>query len=295
VGRQEQVTVSREGRCIAGRERLIGEMERYLQALVTRDVRKLPIAPNLRCTENTRALPLGTGLWRTIRGRRQSGHCFADCARGQIEYWGVVDEMGAEAIYGVRLRIEGRQICEIETLVVRGRGGFFEPSTVVEPHPGFHAIIPERERVAADELVHVANLYFDAIELSDGSRLPVTDECRRLVNGVTDSMMNPDELDKLEAHRALGVAEQMSAGHYAYIEALRARRFPIVDEERGLVLAHVMFDHPGDLRRADGELPFRSPNSMLAFEAFKIRRGVLEEVWAIGTALPYGIDSGWEM
>ena len=32
---------------------------------------------------------------------------------------------------------------------------------------------------------------------------------------------------------------------------------------------------------------------MIVFEAFKIRDGVLEEVWALGTALPYGIDSGW--
>ncbi len=85
----------------------------------------------------------------------------------------------------------------------------------------------------------------------------------------------------------------MSARHYAYIEALRARRYPVVDEARGLVVAHVVFDHPGDLPRADGMLPFRSPNSMLAFEAFKVRGGVLQEVWAIGTALRYGIGSGW--
>ena len=32
---------------------------------------------------------------------------------------------------------------------------------------------------------------------------------------------------------------------------------------------------------------------MIVFEAFKIRDGILEEVWAIGTALPYGIGSGW--
>ncbi|HTW38387.1 MAG TPA: hypothetical protein VMD49_07455 [Steroidobacteraceae bacterium] len=123
------------------------------------------------------------------------------------ERGGVVDEMGAEAIQGVRLRAR---------------------------------------------LIEIANLYFDGIEHSDGARVP-------------------------DAH----------------IEALRARRFPVVDEARGLAVCHVMFDHPGDRERADGTYPFRSPNSMLAFEVFKVRRGVLEEVWAIGTALPYGIDSGW--
>ena len=278
---------------LAERERLIGAMNRYLDALVARDTRTLPIAPTLRCTENTRELPLGTGLWRTIRGRRPGGHCFVSADRGQVEYWGVVDEMGAEAIYGVRLRLEGRLITQIETLVVRGAGGFFVPSVVAAPHPAFHEVLPDRQTVPAEELVRIASAYFDAIESSDGSRLPVADECTRLVNGVVDSRIDPQEAPEHESHRALGVAEQMTAGHYAYIEALRARRFPVVDVERGLVVAHVLFDHPGDLERADGAFPFRAPNSMLAYEAFKIRGGILEEVWAIGTALPYGIDSGW--
>jgi hypothetical protein len=277
----------------AERERLIAEMNRYLDALEARDIRGIRAAPTLRCTENTCNLPLGTGLWRTIRGRQSPGHYFADVERGQVEYWGAVDEMGADAIYGVRLRVEGRVITEIETLVVRGGGVFFEPHVVVQPHTAFHELIPPAERAPREQLIRIANLYFDAIERTDGSRLPVTDECRRLVNGVIDSRMDPEGLDTREAHRALGVAEQMTAGHYAYIESLRARRFPVVDEARGIVVAHVMFDHPGDLQRADGEVPFRSPNSMLAFEAFKVRRRVLEEVWAIGTALPYGIGCGW--
>jgi len=275
------------------RERLIGEMDRYLDALEQRDVRKLRIAPTLHATENTCELPLGAGLWRTVRGRRAPGHYFVDVTAGQVEYWGAIDEMGAAAIYGVRLRIEGRLISEIETLVVRGGGSFFEPEVVAAAHPAFHEVLAPADRVGRHELMRIANLYFDAIELSDGSRVPVTEDCRRLVNGVLDSKMDPQALAKLDAHRALGVAEQMTAGHYAYIEALRGRRFPLVDEERGIVVCHVMFDHPGDLQRADGEVPFRWPNSMLAFEVFKVRRGVLEEVWAIGTALPYGIESGW--
>jgi hypothetical protein len=277
----------------AERQRLIGVMNGYLEALEALDPSRLPIGAAVRFTENTRQIPLGAGLWRTVCGRRSGGHWFADVERGQVEYWGVVKENDHDAIIGARLRLEGRLITEIETVVVRGRGSFFNPSAVIEPYPAFHEPLPASERTSRDRLIEIANLYFDAIELSDGSRLPVKDDCRRLVNGVLDSMMDPDQLDTLEGHRALGVAEQMSAGHYAYIEALRARRFPIVDTERGLVICHVLFDHPGDLKRADGELPWKAPDSTLAFEVFKIRGGVLEEVWAIGTGLPYGIDSGW--
>jgi len=275
------------------RERLKAMMNRYLQALEAHDLASLQLGARLHYTENTRELPLGAGLARTIRGRKPGGHYFVDDEGGQVEYWGVIDEMGAAAIYGVRLRVEGRLITEIETLVVRGGGSYFNPAVINEPVPTFHAEIPREERTVRGELIEIANLYFDAIEQSDGARLPVTDQCRRLVNGVTDSRMDPSGLQAAEAHRALGVAEQMSARHYAYIEALRARRFPIVDEVHGLVLSHVLFDHPGDLKRAGGAIPYRSPNSTLAFEVFKVRNRVLQEVWAIGTALPYGIDAGW--
>lgn len=274
------------------RLRLIAVMNRYLEVLVGQNRDRLRIAPNLRYTENTRALPLGTGLWRTIRGRAPDGHYFVDTEAGQVEFWGVVDEMSSEDIFGVRLRVEGNLISEIESVVTRG-GSFFSPSGVLDQHTTFHEVLGPDERNSRDELIAVANLYFDAIEQSDGSRLPVRDDCRRVVNGIVDSLEELTRLDTREQHRALGVAEQMTARHYAYIEALRDRRYPIVDTERGIVICHLFFDHPGDLPRADGELPFRSPNSMLVFEAFKVRSGVLREVWAIGTALPYGIDSGW--
>jgi hypothetical protein len=277
---------------LAERARLIAAMDGYLDVLVGRRGDQLRIAPTFRYTENTVTIPRGTGLWRTARGRDPGGHYFVDTGYGQVEFWGALDEMGAEAIYGVRLKVEGNLLSEVESVVVRG-GSFFNPRVVVDEATGFHEIIPVGRRSTRAELIAVANAYFDAIELSDGTGLPVSGDCRRVVNGVVDSMEDLAQLEEGERHRALGVAEQMTARHYSYIEALRERRFPVVDVERGIVVCHVMFDHPGDLERPDGQLPFRSPNSMLVFEVFKVRAGLLREVWAIGTALPYGIPSGW--
>lgn len=276
------------------RKRLENVMAGYLDALCRHKPGEVRIAPVLRNTENTRVLPLGTGLWRTIRAHKAGGHTFIDPAAGQIEYWGAIDENGSDTILGVRLRVEGTTISEIETLAVRGSpGNFFHPEVVIQDEPHFHQPLAPDERRSREELIRVVDLYFDAIEQSDGDRLPVVEDCRRLVNGTLDSKMDASKLNSIEAHRALGVTEQMNAGHYAYIEALRDRRYPIVDEERGLVICHLLFDHPGDRPRADGELVYHTPNTMIVFEAFKIRSGVLEEVWAIGTALPYGINSGW--
>lgn len=276
------------------RDRLIGVIDGYLDALFSRDPGRLRLAPSFRSTEDTQPIPLGTGTWRTFRGRQSGGQYFADEEAGQVEYWGVVEEMGQPAILSVRLRIEGRVISEAETIVTR-KGAFFDPPAVLaDASSTFHRMLPEAERVSRSELIRAANLYFDGIEQFDGDRIPVRPECRRLVNGVVDSLDDPDTVDWAERHRALPVAQQITEGHYGYIEALRDRRYPIVDRARGIVVCHLVFDHPGDLARPGGDFPIKSPNSMVFTEAFKVVGGQIEEIWALGTSpLPYGSGTGW--
>lgn len=276
------------------RARLDAVMDEYLAALTTRDPGRLRLGPHLRVTENSQELPLGCGTWRTFRGLEGPGHRFVDTGAGQIELWAVIDEMGAPAILAVRLKVDGTTLAEIETIVTRA-GAFFKPDTLADAASDtFHRVIAPSERRPPDELIRIVDLYFDAIELSRGDMVPVNDDCRRLVNGVVDSLDDADHLIPGEEHRALTVSEQITAGHYAYIEALRARRFPIIDVERGLVVCHLVFDHPGDLRRAAGDVPIKSPNSMVFTEVFKIVNGRIEEIWALGTApLPFGSGTGW--
>lgn len=275
------------------RIRLEGLLDDYLEALDVRTPARLPVAPHVRFTENTQALPLGAGLWRTLRALHSGGQRFVDPDTGQVAFWGVVEELRGTALFGVRLRVEGRLLSEVETLLVRG-SAYFAPEVLEAPSPGLHAAVATDERATRGELVAAASAYFDAIERSDGSRLRVAGDCRRLVNGVSDSDTDPAVLPEGEQHRALGIVDQMSEGHYAYIESIRERRFPLVDIERGLAHAVVLFDHPGDLARPSGEVPFGAPNTMLYFEVFKVRGGELVEISAIGSnPLPYGTSSGW--
>lgn len=276
------------------RSRLMDVMAEYLEALACRDPGRLRLSPHFRYTEDGQVLPLGTGTWRTIRRREPGGHHFIDAEAGQIEYWGVFEEMGRPIMLSIRLKIEGRVLAEAETIVTRA-GAFFDPVVAMRDVSGtFQATLEVQDRQRREELIAIAHLYFDAIELSDGGRVPVRDDCRRLVNGVVDSADASERVERGEEHRALSVAQQISDGHYGYIEALRDRRFPLVDTERGLVLCHVLFDHPGDLLRPGGDAPIRSPNSMLFTEVFKIVAGRIEEIWALGSgALPYGSRSGW--
>jgi len=276
------------------RSRLIAMADKYLAALRSGHPGGLPLSPRFRSTEDTQAIVIGSGIWRTVRGIRDGGHYFTDVERGQIEFWGVMEEMGEPAILSVRLKIEAQCFAEAEVIVTR-KGPFFDPEMVLQDAAEtFHQVLPPAKRASREELVAIANLYFDAIEQQDSSRVPVNDQCRRLVNGAVDSMDAEDRLIEGEEHRALGVSQQIDDGYYAYIEALRDRRYPIVDTERGLVVCHLVFDHPGDRLRAGKDLPIKSPGSMVFTEVFKIVAGRIEEIWALGTApLPFGIRSGW--
>jgi hypothetical protein len=269
-------------------------MDHYLGALSARDPGRLRLAPNFRYTEDAQHITPGSGIWRTIRSREPGGHYFVDPEAGQVEYWGVVDEMGATAMVSIRLKVDGRVISEAEAIVTRA-GALFDPVAAMKDATGtFQTAVEPRHRASREALIAAANLYFDSIEHSDGTRVPVRDDCRRLVNGVVDSSDDPALVEHGEEHRALSVSRQISEGHYRYIEALRDRRYPLVDTMRGQVVCHLLFDHPGDLPRPDGAFPIKSPNSMLFTEVFKVIAGRIDEIWALGSgALPYGSRSGW--
>lgn len=275
------------------RSRLVAIMDGYLTAFARRDYRDVKFAPHLKSTDNSVDMPIGAGLGRTVRALRDGGQYFVDPATGQVEYWGVIDEVGGEAILGVRLKIEGSLISEVETLGVRNTDPYFFPDVILSAVDGFHDILPPDERGSREAMIETANHYFDAIEQNDGTLVPVRDDCQRLVNGAEDTLADVSDLGESEAHRAMTVSEQITEGHYGYIESLRGRRFPIVDVDRGIVLAHVLFDHPGDLPKPDGSVPFGQPNTMLAFEAFKIKGNVIHAVSAICYHINYGSPSGW--
>ena len=273
-------------------DRLKGFADLYLGALKRRAPYELPISHNLKVTENAQRIALGTGMWRTVRGLRDGGQYFVDAERGQVAFWGVIEEIRGEALYGVRLRVESRLITEIESLLVRG-SDYFEPDMIVADGSEMHAVLPREDRLTRAQLKAMAKTYFDSIEQLTGDWVPAREGMVRLVNGTSDSSVTRPGLSEREQYLALDVSSQISEKHFHYIESVRDRRFAIIDERRGIVHCMIMFDHPGDIAKPANGIPFGSPNSMLCFEVFKASKLGLLEVWAIGTALPFGCPSGW--
>jgi hypothetical protein len=275
------------------RERLIAMLNTYLTALETRDFSSVRLSPNFRHTENTCEIPLGTGFARSFKSWWENRHYFADPGTGQVVVWAAAEENTRQTMVGIRAKVEGDIISEIETLCSRGSGEFFQPEVVVGPHEELHDFVPVEERSSRQQMVEIIHRYFDGIERSNGSIIPATETCKRLVNGGVDANADTTGWEEAKQYRGYSVQRQIDEGYYAYIEALRARRVVVVDEARGLIVVHLLFDHPADPRRPYSPVYFPDPSTVLAFEVFKIRKGLIEFVTAIGAIFPYGIRTGW--
>ena len=284
------------------RAELYALAEAYLDALEAGDPARLPWADDALFSENNVRLAPGDGLWNTISARRRTYDLkAADPATGQVAWFGLVEEHGHPAIMGLRLAVADGRIAEVETIVCRSMefGPFPSIETYVSPRPLMLADVPEAQRVPRERMIAIANGYFDTLELNDGTlHTEFTDDCDRVENGL-QTTNNPTIEDYPIA--AMGCADQFRLGQYIYDDRLRGRRFPLVDEDKGLVLAAGFIDHTGkvvDVTWTDGvtktKSVFHFPHSFALLELFKVVDGKIAGVEAVFITVPYNMPSPWE-
>jgi hypothetical protein len=283
------------------RECLTGFVDRYLTALKARNPAGLPVAAQVKFTENTVRLALGEGLWQTITGIEPYKLYIADPAAGQVGYFGVITEHGKVNVFALRLKIEAGAITQIETAVSRNNP-FIEPTNLKAPRPGLLTAVAPAERSSRAEMVRAANQYFEGIEQATDKVVPFADECTRMENGVLTAGAASGGLKPRSDGELVDCKTQFRLGAF-YATSVAPRRFEIVDEERGLVLGVVALNVPAtrtSLKLSDGTtkraadwalMPFSGP----LIEVFKIRNGKIYEIEAVMMPLlPYKIGTGWE-
>lgn len=268
---------------------LVDVMNSYLDAMVvTRDVSSVPVATGVRVTENGQVVPLGSGLFRSARAIPYR-HIFADPTTGEVGLHAVADEGGRLAVFSVRLRVVAGRIAEIETITAReGQASLFAPEAMTTPDPLYEQLVAADRRTPRDVMIAAANGYYEGIVHGDPSRVPAAPGCWRVENGV--------QTQKIPS---LVLAGHCNLGHkaFAYINPIRNRRFPLVDEARGLVWALVIMDIKAapavlDARGAVVQ-PAREPRSILVRELFKITAGRIQRMDVVMRDLPFGATSGW--
>jgi hypothetical protein len=285
------------------RDDLYQTAEHYLEALEAKDTSRLRLSEEVIFTENNVRLRLGDGLWNTISARRRTYDLkFADLERGQVGWFGVVEEHGFPAMMGLRLALSGEGlITEVETIVVRkvDLSPFPDTETFTRPRTLLLDDVPEALRRPRARMISIADGYFDTIQLNDGHLFTdFTDDCDRIENGVKTTN-NPEQFAESYPIAALGCAEQFRMGHYKFDDRLRDRRFPLIDEEKGLVLAGGFIDHEGrllDITWTDGtqaRTVFHYPHSFVLLELFKIVDGKIAGVEAVFVSIPYNMPCAW--
>jgi hypothetical protein len=287
---------SREEGC--DRTCLDGFVNEYLSAMVAHDPSRLPVAKTVKFTEDGVTLKLGDGLWATAGGVRAYRLSFAEPEAGGVGAYTVVEENSTPALLALRLKVEKHRITEIETLVARkATTSFLNTDNLTEPRPVFLETVPPLERPSRAEMVSMVGKYFDGIEQGRGDIVPFDPDCIRIENGIQTCPSSASS-----PLGALSCGAQLSTKIFTYIESVNPRRFPIVDTERGLVLAMVRFNHPGTQQMVDvpGHGKMRMgrysewPNSTEIAELFKIKNRQIKEITAVIVTTTYKAPTGWE-
>ena len=308
---------------------LEGFVERYLDAAIAHDPKLLPLAPDVKFTENGQRLRLPDAHWKIMTAKGKYRLFVTDPEAGQVTCMATIREEGntkegTAAVMALRLRVKNQKITEIESLVVRPPmqtgppGGtataprFPNAADNLEklgvPHPLYTKTIPPNERMSRADLIKVANMYFSGLEKNDGKGVyPFTDDCDRLEGGmrttnvpVPPGQTRPDPKTATMYSANWSCKEQFQSGLMHFVWRIRDRRYVAVDQERGLVFSFVFFDHALGKDRTyqtpDGRTVTAGPiqpNGWEIAELFKIEKGLIHRIEANMVSPPYGMNSGW--
>jgi hypothetical protein len=297
-------------------------VDQVLAAMIAHNASSLPLAPGVRYTENGQALALNDGFWNTASARGKYSHYFLDPRTDQAGFMGVVKENGADVIVGMRIALQGKQISEIEAVMGRSGLGSAGPSgsktleAMGKPDDIWFRDIPPAERASREDIIRVSNMYFSNLQNNDGKGdySFFADDCYRLENGIqtTSGPHSPPPAPPPAPGAAprpprvgpdmfnLGCKQGFQTGYFRIVTRIRDRRFPLVDEQKGVAFAFAFFDHAGnvhDFPLSDGTISpggIKAPFTWEIAEAFRVEKGQIKTVEAVLNNAPYGLKAGWE-
>jgi hypothetical protein len=170
------------------RELLDGLLDDYFAALSAGDPSTLPLAADVKFTENAEKSDIGTTEFWSNAGETKYSQRALDTEACSVAAQAVIPEGAMDLPVGIRIKVEGGQMTEIETIVVRP--GDYTASFAVASNPaaiisgadaiGWHDEVPEGQRPTRQQLTSWIDKYFRAFP---SGVCNVTSACRRLENG----------------------------------------------------------------------------------------------------------------
>jgi hypothetical protein len=212
-------------------------LDQYLEAVIKHDPGAAPLFVGFRQTENAVVVHAGTGAWKSITALGKVQRRYLDPVTGQAGYFGIVEESGTPSVATLRLKVEDRRIAEAEWVIARKDawgpnapgGGLVDPDNLAA-NPPPERTVPKDARSSRSVMTAVANSYFDGLSTHDGSIIMHEPGCTRIENGTT-----------MTGRGGRGGADCAANLEQINISLVAARRYPLVDEEAGVVLGMVVF------------------------------------------------------
>ena len=292
---------------------LVDIMQRWLDALPRHSAKGLPLAPNIRFTEQAAAIPVGDGLFVGATEAPTSFKIFvADPTSGQVGFFGVMKQWDKPILLAARLKVVGGRITEAEHVFaadLRPNG----LANLQTPRPALLEDVPAGHRTPRAQLARIADSYFDSIEQDDGDVAPYADDCVRHENGMQTTTQktpqatpldnaSPSQANAFAAIGRLGCRDAMNSHVLQYITMIRPRHLVIVDEQKGIVFGFPRFVHRGDVREMKivgvpgvDRMPMAfGPSDLQAGEMFKIYDGKIHEIEANGFINAFLSPTGWD-
>lgn len=265
---------------------LTGYIDTYFNALTANNATPVPLAAGAKITHNGKEMALGATFW--------------DNADSAIYRWDIVNERlgdtGTEAVIQnadgtktmlmVRLKVINGAIAEVETIKANeGEADrLWGPDQLTAVSPALQLTIPEAERDSYYRLIAAAESYWRAFQ-SNGTpayhRADLLPDSTRWENGFqTTGLIRNDAY--------VTTASGFDQGRFIG-RNLWDRRYPVVDEERGIVLSIVRFG----LKDGMESQSVATTNSRLVGEFFAVKSGMIQEIHAVLFNLPDSEPSGW--
>ena len=258
---------------------LAGFVTQYVNAMIAHKPESLPVAANVKFTEDCKELKLGEGFWKTISKLTNYRRDILDVREGVAVSFLVAEENGSPVLFVVRLKVANKKMTEVETMVVHNQkeGMLFniqnlQTASKMMTTASDKAQVNSREDMVKTALTYPAGLKIGSFVKADS---PMAPDAYRFENG------------------------QLMAGpgctFFAGCDNMKTQRIPVlsqitqrviaVDEELGVVAVRMNFG-PGSTFEGSGVLD--------VWHSFKIYGGQIRAAEAYCKVIPTGTKSGWE-
>ncbi len=265
---------------------LTGFVDAYFAALLANDASKLPQAAKARITENSLEKKLADTFWPTVEAVIYRFDA-VNTRRGDTGTQTVIRSVdGRKTMHMVRLKVQNGAITEIETIKAnQGEADrLWGPDQLTEVSPYLQQSIREADRDSYYDLIGAAESYWRAFQTNgtpNYRKARLLPDSKRFENGLqTTGLIRDGRFNDTSR----GFDEGRFLGRNIW-----DRRYPVVDEERGIVLSIVRFGLKGGAQSQS----VATSNDRLVAEFFAIKVGWIQEIQAVLFNLPDAKPTGW--